>query len=63
MLKCEDWRVSEMSENALGVACDLRLFLHINSHCLCPPKREYTKDLSIIVRQTRNFALNPASAH
>ena len=49
MLKCEDWRVSKMSENGLGVARVLHLFWHINSHCLCSPKREYMKDLSIIV--------------
>ena len=38
-----------MSENSLGVACGLRLLLHINSHCLYSPKREYIKDLLIIV--------------
>ena len=26
MMKCEDWRMSKMSENALDVACDLRRF-------------------------------------
>ena len=25
-----EWRVNEMSENGLSMACDLRLFLHIN---------------------------------
>ena len=50
MLKYEDWRVSKMSENGLGMECDLHLFYTLSQIVyVCWPKREYLKELSIIV--------------
>ena len=47
------WRVSEMSENGLRMACDLRLCLHIGLFCSFSPKRKYRNDYFEIV--IRNF--------
>ena len=45
--------MSEMSENGLRMACDLRLCLHIGLFCSFSPKRKYINDYFEIV--IRNF--------